>query len=352
MSQPPRKAPSQPGLKQVAQGHAKKARPSRSNSQSKPPVVKATDGYAMGSYDNEISSEPTSTPSWMRDSASDSANAKIPSSPSFPASPSPTLPPSSNNLLAPVPFHLPNYVSSGPGAPLPNFVQNYNVTPLAMPPVLPPPGLVPLHPQANSVTTTPLGSTFPNGFMVPPASAPPSSHPMQTQDAIARILALQQANASMSTSSSPLSFAAPPESSNQNSVNFSRNFAEVEQSRSSPTPSLPHSATVVNPFNTAPIAPSSVQTSPPKAVTASSPFAVQSPSAPQRGQSRLDEVFLMSAAAKPGPMVTTTHRGQGADFLFDTQPSRVPLMSSGKHASSPRGGNIHAHHNFGVPAQP
>jgi len=351
MSQPPRKAPSQPGLKQVAQGHAKKARPNRSNSQSKPPVVKATDGYAMGSYDNEISSEPTSTPSWMRDGVSDAASAKIPSSPSFPASPSPALPPSSNHLVAPVPFHLPNYVSTGPTAPLPNFVQNYNVTPLAMPPVLPPPGLVPLHPHANSVTTTPLGSTFPNGFMAPPASAPPSSHPLQTQDAIARILALQQANASMSTSSSPLSFAAPPDSSNQNSVNFSRNFAEVEQSRSSPTPSLPHSAAVVNPFNSAPIGPSSVQTSPPKAVTASSPFAPAHAgsfsSESHRAQYQLDKLFCTSK-----PATATLASGHAADFLFDTQPSRVPLMSSGKHASSPRGGNIHAHHNFGVPAQP
>jgi hypothetical protein len=52
--------------------------------------------------------------------------------------------------------------------------------------------------------------------------------------------------------------------------------------------------------------------------------------------------------------VANGHSSHNADFLFEPAPpaNNRPVKTSGKHIPSPRSAPIHAHHNYGVPAQP
>jgi hypothetical protein len=404
------------GVKQNNQGHAKKARPNRSNSQTKPPAVKESDCYAMGSYDNDPVVEPASTPSWMRSASTELPITQSPSSPTYPASPATPSIASRTNVVAPVPFHLPTYGTSTSTPMLAPFAQNMNNGSMSIPSMVAPPMVNNGAFGVNSMTPA-TGFPHHTSYMAPPASAPPSlaptSTPQHTQDAIARILALQQTTASMTPS---MDFSSPhqqPTFDNQNSVNFSRNLQEVQrncgplpQTNMAP-PMFP--TPIGNPFAAmSPAATTPIQQQKPiQSITASSPFAAAAPQQQQQQQhtngtavslehlmsmqQQLNQTRQSMDQFKPQPSsraspvasdslwqlqqqfstgtgkpvqlsvssdgtlkVANGHSSSNADFLFEPAPpaNNRPIKTSGKHIPSPRSAPIHAHHNYGVPAQP
>ena len=429
--QPPRKTPSQPnGVRTNNSGHAKKARSTRSNSTNKTPTPTASDGYAMGSYDNEPVQETIATPSWMRSTPAEGAVPQSPSSPvaGGPAYSSPlvpTAPASRTNMVAPVPFHLhpfaPSGAPTGPMPPMNGYPSMTSPGPMGLS-GMPAPIPVGMPPNAGAFGVNPIGPAYSQGFGPTSASAPPQ---VASQDTIARILALQHANSSMSQSNTP-QFAAAAASSAQTPVFPSASSnphlaTPVGNPFAAPTGSMP----MAHPIQSAPpgaiqpsLFPTGVQTSPPKPGAATPIFldhllppqqpAMQHPQQQQQMDLKLwmDQFKVATQAPAPRangvPMPTSstaqmhhhqphhfgnpqptdslyqlqqqmTSSGQGkpvqltlsneghikvtgpsaADMLFEPpSPSRSHLKTSGKNIPNPRTAQIHAHHNYGVPAQP
>lgn len=458
-------------MKQQAQGHAKKPRPHRSKSQSKPPAVADDDSYAMGSYDNEPIVDAVSTPSWRRSPPNGSSDAPSPVSPMSQLNPATGAPhsapgashhhvPHHNNVLAPIPFHLNPY--GAPMAPPPPLAAMHGAPPLLPPSLLGSSGAIPPPPASNGTYPHPMipfsssntpnnaatgisGVGGPGGMVAPPASAPPlarsnSQHMHQIpqngvsnptpvphstdehQATIARILALQKANnasaptahhanGSISAVSTIGASGVPSTTPVVPSPHVPNGFMPI----SSHTPPVSHN--VSNPFFSGPPAPSasvpvmssthgqlhdtSQHAYPSEPFTESS--ASRTPASShgnttsvsldhllgmqqqvQQTQQSIEQLKLSSQPHSinnphmpssislwqlqqqlhmgPGKPVQLTVSGDGAlkvshprnavDQLFEAPTTRQPLKTSSKGIPAPRTTPIHAHHNYGLPAQP
>jgi len=190
----------------------------------------------MGSYDNEPTAGPVSTPSWMRRTPAEGAIDQSPASPLAPSvapSPSSNVATSRSEMLAPIPFHLTPFGTVPNNTGMAPFAPNIVPAPLSLAPLVPGVGVPPHHhPQAGpgAFGVNLMAPGFSQAGYMPPASAPPSLAPTATQaqhqDAIARILALQHANSSISQTTTPVSaYSSAPRHGNP--ADFSRNLPEL-----------------------------------------------------------------------------------------------------------------------------
>lgn len=341
------------GSAKKAAAQPKKARPRRSSSHNhgKAPLSSEDDGYAMGSYDNEPVEEGSATPSWVMNSATES---KSPSSPLTSAPQSPNAP---QEMIAPIPFHL-HTLSGVPSAmPNPSFAPLHSSNGHShMTPTMPPLGH---FPPTMAFNQGPGMSSF---GQMPPASAPPSLAPAQQHsDAIARILALQQANslplnASSSSSSSgghlmnsSNGYAQPPPNFVPIGFDMPRTMSPTAAGNNVSTPPVPFfppsNMPMHNPFmpmHAAPPHVSSPSLSAPPAFHAAPIF-------PQPAVGGVNKNgFVMQS---PPPIFTVPQSPTTPTYHDASAAAQRHLKTSNKSVPSPRS-NIHAHHNFGVPAQP
>lgn len=342
------------GSAKKAAAAPKKARPRRSSSHNhgKAPLSAEDDGYAMGSYDNEPIEEGSATPSWVMNTATES---KSPSSPLTSAPQSPNAP---QEMIAPIPFHL-HTLSGVPSAMPPSTfapLHSSNGHSSHMTPTMPPLGHFP------PTMAYPQGPAMPAFGQLPPASAPPSLAPgQQHSDAIARILALQQAN------SLPLNASNSSSSSGGHMLNSSNGYAQppnfvpigFDMPRTmSPgtgtnvsTPPMPFfspsgpNMPLHNPFmHVPPPHVSSPSLSAPPAFGAAPIF----PPPTSMGVPNKNGYIMQT----PPPVFTVPSQSPTIPVYHDASAAaQRHLKTSNKTVPSPRN-NIHAHHNFGVPAQP
>lgn len=370
----------------------KKARPRRSSSHNhgKAPLASEHDGYAMGSYDNDVIDDSTSTPSWVANSASESQS---PVSPANGASATSNAP---HDMVAPIPFHLhtlSGVPSAMPGAP---FSTLNNSTGSMAPPGM---SLAP-YGASSSPFSTPSYGQMP--LAPPAASAPPNLAPAQNnhQDAIARILALQQANMTFDDRSQATNYAGHVPFRPHGTVSPMGAAASVPPAAVSTPPFFPPASVPINPFATTPtshVAPvlgnATPSVSAPPSFGSPHIFPNYSASAlplnPSLASAPLTNHVAPNHVASTNTAPTLTNGGNrslnssnGVPLSLDhllgkhvmitpleqqrtTPPSPAPyhdasaaaarhsqLKSSNKSIPNTRTNNIHAHHNFGVPAQP
>lgn len=381
------------GSAKKAAAQPKKARPRRSSShnQGKAPLASDADGYAMGSYDNEPIDETSDAPSWIElrgiPDPRNRGGISLTSSPQ-----SPNVP---QDMVAPIPFHLHSLSgvpSSMPGSPFaPSLHGSTGVLP-GMPhmtPTLPHGPIMPHSENGYGMNHHP--SMNPYGQMPPAASAPPSLAPVQQHsDAIARILALQQANAmpsnsneslngsGLSSSTGSMNGTAHHMNGNAHNTNFGHHHPMGGLHQPFPSFDMPRT---MSPSMSAPPTSHNMSTPPipfpqygvsafPSAPSSVAPFQPQFPfhmPPPQQTlqqqpqpQARsnlvsLDHLMLLQQPKQQTPPI------QSPPAVFQASPTyqdasaaanrHSTLKSSNKGIPSPRN-NIHAHHNFGVPAQP